>query len=206
MQFDKLLVRCRLSHYTQACKSSSPDKILFQNSSLSDICQSTQDPLQSSIDFLFFLTNQSASHSVYSWILETSTCAVLSCVCPCCLLHVCLSAFRCRPQKCTLFYSLHWRVNNLKYDERQVTVLDVWCVDIKPFLCDYIICILLPDKLYVKRPKQTGFILFPGTEHVRGSMTHLIPLHAALKSWYSSSCSTCCWAHCSVRGHFHVAV
>lgn len=44
------------------------------------------------------------------------------------------------------------------------------------------ICMCVWVKLYVNRPKQTGFILFPGTEHVRGSMTHLIPLHAALKS------------------------
>lgn len=84
-------------------------------------------------------------------------------------------------------YPLHRCVHELK-DERLSFN--------KASLHHYIICISALYKLYVKRPKQTGFILFPGTEHVRGSMVHLIPLDAALKSWYSSSRSTCCWVRC----------
>ena len=58
---------------------------------------------------------------------------MLSCVCPRCLRHVCLLAFRCCPQKCTLSSSLPRRLNNLKkQDEWQVTVFSV---DINHYSC-----------------------------------------------------------------------
>lgn len=188
MEPDKLLVRYRLSRSTQACKSSSPDKNMVENSSLSAVCQSNLDPLQSGRAFsLLFSPPVCLPLLLFPTPGNFYLCGVKLCVSrlPTTRLSACLSLLP-TEMHFIFFYSQHRRVN-------------------PSFLCDCVICILLPDKLYVKRPKQTGFILFPGTEHVRGSMTYLIPLHAALKSWYSSSCSTCCWAHCSIRGRFHVS-
>lgn len=76
----------------QTSKSPGPHKNMVQNSFLSVICQSTQDVLQPSTDFLFRVTHQSASHSSIPDYWKLLLAAVLSRVCPYCLLHVSLSA------------------------------------------------------------------------------------------------------------------
>lgn len=111
---------------------------MIQNSSLSAICQSNLTAVKRSIFFSFLNPPVCLPLHLFPTTGNFYLCGVKLCVCPRCLLHVCLLAFRCCPQKCTLFYSQHRHVYSL-------------------FQSDYIICILLPDKLNGKT-SQTNWI------------------------------------------------